>query len=60
MAYEHNKGVRGLDTVLSEIFSTIISNLPSRTDELEVSPSKHKVIAISKEYLAKNLNVNIR
>lgn len=60
MAYEHNKGVRGLDTVLSEIFSTIISNLPSRTDGVKVSPSKHKVIAISKEYLAKNLNVNIR
>lgn len=57
MAYVHNKGVRGLDTVLSEIFSTIISNLPSRTDEVEVIPSKHKVIAISKEYLAKNFNV---
>lgn len=60
MAYEHNKGVRGLDTVLYEIFSTIISNFPSRADEVEVNPSKHKVIAISKEYLAKNLNVNTR
>ena len=60
MAYVHNKGVRGLDAVLSEIFNTIISKLPSRTDEAEALPSKHKVIAISKEYLAKNLNINIR
>lgn len=60
MAYVHNKGVRGLDAVLSEIFNTIISKLPSRTDEAEAMPSKHKVIAISKEYLAKNLNINIR
>ena len=60
MAYMHNKGVRGLDAVLSEIFNTIISKLPSRTDKAEASPSKHKVIAISKEYLAKNLNINIR
>ena len=60
MAYVHNKGVRGLDAVLSEIFNTIISKLPSRTDKAEAPPSKHKVIAISKEYLAKNLNINIR
>lgn len=57
MASGHNKGVRGLDTVLSEIFNTIISNLPSRADEAELTPSKHRVIEINKEYLTKNINV---
>lgn len=56
MALQSKEGVRGLESLLINMFNTIISEFPSKANTTSSSEVKPKIIDLSKEYIVNNIN----